>query len=407
MKKSLTILFALAVFASVFLYQTAYASTEPWNVEANICHCGKTYSYNLRNEIPSFADNASARGFYLGKNGKTALAERLMSTVGDLSAVQEYLLPGFFKIVGYFRFVEADRIDATVTFDENGFSYFHGRDGIAIDSRALFRQMLQSTGKKTVLNLPVVVDKAVTVEELKQNTVKKGSFSTSYSSNESRCSNVRLAVKSLNGVTVQVGEKFSFNEIVGPRTVERGYKTAKVISNGVYVDGVGGGVCQVSTTLYNALLLSEIVPSACQHSLVSSYVEAGFDAMVSDSGADLTFVNDTGAPLYVSASTDSKNNRVKFTVFGKPNRYNVTRESVFERTAFDTVEIIDEEKYPELIFSDQFKVIVNGSDGVKSRSFLNYFDGDRLVKRVQIRSNVYKKVDKVVARGKIVRQTEN
>ncbi len=407
MKKSLTIIFALAVFASVFLCQTTYASSEPWNVEVDVCHCGKTYSYNLRNEISSFTDNASARGFYLGKNGKTALAERLLSTVADLSAVQEYLLPGFCKIVGYFRFVEVERKDATVTFNENGFSYSHGHDGISVDSGALFWQMLQSTGKKVVLNLPLVVDKAVTVEELKQNTVQKGSFFTSYSANEYRCSNIRLAVKSLNGVTVQAGEKFSFNEIVGPRTVERGYKTAKVISNGVYVDGVGGGVCQVSTTLYNALLLSELVPSACQHSLVSSYVEAGFDAMVSDSGADLTFVNDTGAPLYISASTDSKKNRVTFTVFGKPNSYKVTRESVFERTEFDTVEIIDEKKYPELIFTDQFKVIVNGSDGVKSRSFLNYFDGDKLVKRIQIRSNVYKKVNRVVARGRIVRQTEN
>lgn len=401
MKKLLIIFFALAIFASVFLCQTAFAEgAEPWNVEFEVNGFGKTYSYSLRKEMQPYLNNAEARGFYLGKNGKAELYCRLRAMGLPTDAVFNYLLPNFSKITEFFRFAEREKVDATVTFDKNGFRYFEGTDGVAVDAETLFQKALQSGGKRVVLSLPLVVDKAVSVQDLKKITVKKGSFSTGYAaSGAARRFNVQLATKALDGTVVAVGEKFSFNEMVGERTVERGYKTAKVISDGMYVDGVGGGVCQVSTTLYNALLLSEFLPCACQHSLVSSYVEAGFDAMVSDGGADLTFVNNTDSPVYISAKTNSATSTITFTVFGVPNNYTVVRESVSERTPFDTLEIFDKEKYPELVYENQFKVLVGGSDGVKSQSFLNYFDGDRLVKRVAIRKNTYKKVDRVVARG--------
>ncbi len=409
MKKTLIFVFALAIFASVFLCQTAAAqSVEPWNVQFEVRHETSSFSYNLRDEIGDFVQNSEARGFFLGKNGKIALAKRLLADGLPNLAVFNYLLPNFQKVVEHFGFVERQRKDATVSFDENGFRYETGWDGVAVEVDKLFWQALQSGGKKIVIALPVVVDKAISVQEVKNATVLKGTFTTRYpSSGAARRSNLQLATKALDGTVVKAGEKFSFNQAVGPRTAERGYKTAKVISDGVYVDGVGGGVCQVSTTLYNALLLSEFVPSACQHSLISSYVEAGFDAMVSDGGADLTFVNDTDSPVYISAKTNAEKSTVTFTVYGKPNRYKVVRESVAERTPFETVEIFDEKKYPDLVFDDEFKVIVNGSDGVQSQSFLNYFDGSVLVKRIKIRKNTYKKVNKVVARGTVPRQSDN
>lgn len=408
MKKLLIILFALAIFAGVFLCQTALAEgVEPWNVQADIFYGGKTYRYDLSAEIQAFRDNAQNRGFYLGKNAKIALARNLLSQSLPALAVFSYLLPNFNGIVSFFSFVETKRTDATVTFDQNGFHYVSGTDGVSVNCEKLFWQLLQNSGKIVKLQLPLAVDKAVSVEDLKKVTVQKGSFSTTYaSSGTARRFNLQLATKALDGTVVDVGETFSFNQTVGPRTAERGYKTAKVISDGMYVDGVGGGVCQVSTTLYNALLLSELLPSACQHSLISSYVEAGFDAMVSDGGADLTFVNDTGSPIYVSAKTNSATSTVTFTIFGIPNSYKVVRESISERTPFDTVEIFDSAKYPDLVFEDQLRVLVGGSDGVKSQSFLNYFDGDRLVKRVAIRKNTYKKVDRVVARGSEPRPSE-
>jgi vancomycin resistance protein YoaR len=250
--------------------------------------------------------------------------------------------------------------------------------------------------------LPLVVHKATTVKDLKHRTQLRAKFTTHFpNSNAERIHNITLATQSLNGTIVDVGEKFSFNQLVGKRTEQNGYKSAKVIVDGAYVDGVGGGVCQVSTTLYNALLLADILPSACQHSLISNYVLAGFDAMVSDAGADLTFVNNTGSPIYIQGVVQNKS--VTFSLFGLPNKFEIQRESIAEITPFDTLEVVDQAKYPHLVYTDQSQVVRGGSNGVRSQSILHYYQNGKLVESKLIRKNNYKKVDKLVARGYLVR----
>ncbi len=395
-KTILTLLFALAVFASVFLCPVAQATQLPWNVEVDVTFGDVIFHYSLKKEMAG-CTNAQQRAFYGSLHQKQLLAQRLQAMQLPNSAVFNYVLPNFDKILHCFRFVERQKQNSTVSFDKNGFHYTEGQNGVYINSLALFNKMLQ--GEKTI-RLPTVTDAAVTVQELKQKTMQKGSFSTIFSAgNANRLQNVVLAAQALDGTVVGVGEKFSFNQTVGPRTAARGYRSSKVIVDGAYVDGVGGGVCQVSTTLYNALLLAEFLPSACQHSLVSSYVEAGFDAMVSDGGADLTFTNTTACPVYISAKVNVASQTITCTIFGLPNTYKVVRESVAERTPFEVVEIFDAQKYPDIIYCDQFKVLSGGSDGVQSQSFLNYYDANRLVKRLKIRQNSYKMVSKVVVRG--------
>lgn len=405
MKKLLTVAFALAVLAGVFLFHTASAQQlQPWNVVADVSCQGKTFHYDLSKEMQPYVENCNNRGFFLGAKGKQNLAENLLAQGLPFDAVAEYVLPGFDNFVKKFSFVNVQKKDASVLFDKEGFHYKKGNDGVWADRQKLFEMLLKSNGKHLSLQLPLATDKAVTVQELQRNTVKKGSFTTSFNSaNANRCHNIAKATESLNGITVPDGEQFSFNDIVGKRTKERGYLDAKVIVDGNYTDGVGGGVCQVSTTLYNALLLSEILPKACQHSLVSSYVMAGFDAMVSDGGADLTFVNNTGSALYICGKVNSSQGTVTFTVYGVPNAYRVERENSETRESFGVVEVVDPQKYPELVYTDQTKVVVNGSDGVRSQSFLCFYDGEKLVERKLFRENTYKKVDKVVARGSLER----
>ena len=178
-----------------------------------------------------------------------------------------------------------------------------------------------------------------------------------------------------------------------------------MILDGQYTDGLGGGVCQVSTTLYNALLLSGFIPKAVQHTLVSSYVMAGFDAMVSYGTADLTFVNDTPYPVYIKGETHNK--VVTFTIYGQPNSYEIVRENDEVRERFATKYIVDKVSYPELIYDDQTRVVRNGSDGVKTKSYLCYYKDGVLVMRKQIRSNSYKRVDKVIAHGYKQRPTDD
>ena len=405
------IVIALALLASVFVCGVAKAEAfSNWNVRLEIDCNGDVFYYDLAQNIAKNASdgelntqNATNRGFYLGYNGKKQLYDELTALDLPPLAVYDYILPNFSDALAHFAYVNRTRKDATVTFNSRGFSYSEGNDGVSIDAKRLFEAALSSRGNLVKIKLPLIIDKAVTVADLKKNTVKRASFSTTYyNSGANRCYNIDRAVQALNGVTVGVGETFSFNNTVGARTEARGYKTSKVILDGNYTEGVGGGVCQVSTTLYNALLLAGFIPKASQHSLISSYVKAGFDAMVSYGVADLTFTNDTDHPIYISASTHNKS--VTFTVYGEPNKYRIERESVEEREKFRTVEIVDKAKYPELIYTDQTKVVTSGSDGVKTQSFLKYYLGDKLVETKLIRKNTYKRVDQVVAHGDLVRE---
>ena len=395
---------ALALFASVFACGSASAAAfSNWNVRLEVDYNGDVFCYDLAQNITPSDEKATERGFYLGCKGKKQLYDTLLGLDLPPLAVYEYLLPNFGKVLAHYSYVNRVRTDATVTFSKSGFNYKEGNDGVEIDAKKLFEAALGSNGKVVKIKLPLTIDKALTVADLKKNTVKRASFTTTYyNSGANRCFNIDKAVSALNGVTVGVGETFSFNNTVGARTEERGYKTSKVILDGNYTEGVGGGVCQVSTTLYNALLLAGFIPKASQHSLVSSYVKAGFDAMVSYGVADLTFVNDTDHPIYIAASTKDKT--VTFTIYGQPCPYRIVRESVEEREKFQTVEIVDRQKYPELVYTDQTKIVTSGSDGVKTQSYLKYYVGDKLVETKLIRKNTYKRVDQVVAHGDVERE---
>lgn len=156
------------------------------------------------------------------------------------------------------------------------------------------------------------------------------SFSTTFDrSVYARSYNIALACRNFCYYVVPAGATLSFNGVVGRRTVERGYKEAKVIENGEYVPGVGGGVCQVSTTLYNAWITAGLgVVSVRAHSLPSSYCEMSRDATVSDF-TDLVLINDSGADVIVNAAVTG--NKVAFYVYGKPGEYTYGFESVLVR----------------------------------------------------------------------------
>ncbi len=101
-----------------------------------------------------------------------------------------------------------------------------------------------------------------------------GTFSTRYVNNKDRTTNLTLASNKINGVVLMPGETFSFNSVVGPRTEAKGYKNAAIYSDGMVTDGIGGGICQIVTTLYNAVIKSDLeITVRRNHSFVPSYAE--------------------------------------------------------------------------------------------------------------------------------------
>ena len=132
-----------------------------------------------------------------------------------------------------------------------------------------------------------------------------GSYATAYNPNISRAVNVSLAASRINGMVIQPGDSFSFNQAILPRTSANGYVEASMIVNKKFVPGIGGGICQVSSTLY-AAMLSAGLPATERHphSLRVTYIPEGMDATISGNTLDLRFTNIFAEPIQIQASAD-------------------------------------------------------------------------------------------------------
>lgn len=188
-------------------------------------------------------------------------------------------------------------------------------------------------------------------EELLQVKDILGSFTTSYkSSTPDRCANVENGCRLINGLLLYPGEEFSMYDTVSPITKENGYFLAGAYQNGKVVDSVGGGICQVSTTLYNAVLRSEIdVTERHNHSMVVSYVDPAADAAIAGSaGKDFRFINNLKTPIYIEGYT--KDRKITFNIYGVETRspgHSVKYESeVLEVIQPTTEEIIEDSSKP-------------------------------------------------------------
>lgn len=236
--------------------------------------------------------------------------------------------------------------------------------------------------------------------------VLRSSFYTTYSSSsEERKSNIKLCAKSINNTLVDVNGEFSFNTIVGPRTEKRGYKQAKIIVNGEFVDGVGGGVCQVSTTLYNAVLLAGLEVLECHpHSLPVSYVAPSFDAMVNSGWADLKFKNCTDNPIIIKTCADEQT--LKISIYGQAMDYKVNRVSYVTEKILPLPEqiVFDEDgDYPEL-YEGEKMFLRYGKEGYKSEGYIEKIKNGKVESVKKIRTDKYSAVRGLVVYGKALRK---
>lgn len=161
--------------------------------------------------------------------------------------------------------------------------------------------------KKISLIIDQNSDPAQTTEDLQKMQINGvlSTFTTYYSENAAnRAQNIALAASRIDGMIIGPGQSFSFNNTVGPRDYEHGFLDAVIIENGKYTNGLGGGVCQVSTTVYGAVLRTELEVTARRpHSLVSGYVDPGQDAMVAWGISDLAFINTYDTPILLYAKS--------------------------------------------------------------------------------------------------------
>lgn len=159
------------------------------------------------------------------------------------------------------------------------------------------------------------------VEDLQKMTDVLGTFTTSYSTSSSaRCKNVENGCRLINGTLLYPGDEFSTYDTIKPFTEANGYYPAGSYQNGKVVDSLGGGICQVSTTLYNAVLLAELeVTERNNHSMIIAYVKPSMDAAIAESaGKDFRFINSWDNPIYIEGVTEGK--QITFTIYGVEQR---------------------------------------------------------------------------------------
>ncbi len=224
---------------------------------------------------------------------------------------------------------------------DGSFSYYGGEIGIYCDRGKLVNGLesaLQRGGGRVEVDYTQSYPKGK-VEDITERTRLICSFTTYYDGeNKNRSSNIALSASSINGYILKSEDEFSFNKTVGKRSVDRGYKRAKIIENGKFVYGIGGGVCQVSTTLYNCALLCGLEITAVKaHTLPVSYIEPSFDAMVS-SYSDLKFKNIKEYPVYIACETSFNSVTVKMYSKDDGVRYErVSKVIPFEEAEFEEV----------------------------------------------------------------------
>ncbi len=226
--------------------------------------------------------------------------------------------------------VDVPATDATVQVNKddrkNRFGYTDEASGFKIDQDALYTAVERQVRLRTygTVKMPILeVPPTVTKDELIANTVLRASASTSFGQSpynrDSRVFNIKKAAGLINGYVLHPGKEFSTNTVLGPRVYDLGWQPAPAVVRGGSEDQAGGGVCQVSTTMYNAVLKADLEVVYRQgHSIKLSYVDGGLDATINTGTIDFVYSNNTDHDIYIFCWVSSSSQTVNFEIFGAP-----------------------------------------------------------------------------------------
>ena len=252
------------------------------------------------------------------KKGKSADYEIPTDGLEEAAAAQAAALAGAWNVKAKNGSISA--FDAA----SGKFTFAEGENGKAVNEEKLKNDILMriAAGEYDAVITAEVKETApeITAAQAREKFQRLGTYSTTTTANKDRNENVRLAAAALNGKIIQPGEEFSFNLTTGNRTTDKGYRPAGAYVNGVLVEEPGGGVCQVSSTLYNAVVFSGLKTTERHaHSYEPSYVTPGEDAMVSydgHSGPDMKFVNNSKTAVGIKTSFSDR--KLTISIYGNP-----------------------------------------------------------------------------------------
>lgn len=258
--------------------------------------------------------------------------------------------------------VNVEAVDATFYVEPSGeIKRSESKEGRDVDISKLKDDIYNMINKKKIkdINLPVLtLYPKTSTKQVKSINSILGQFSTSFNDSTSRGSNIHVAGESTSDVLLMPGETFSYNKKTGARNWVNGYQSAPIIVGGKVVNGEGGGVCQVSTTIYNAALLSGLtIDEVHNHSLPSRYAPRGRDATVSYGYTDLKFTNPYTHPVYIKNIVG--NGAITSKIYG----CNLDRERIVIR--------MEEEYLKDKITVKTYRLYLDEENNVMRRELVN------------------------------------
>ncbi len=262
--------------------------------------------------------------------------------------------------------INIDVVDARMEKENGKIVIIPHQVGLQIDEAVLAEKL---ASLEPVFQVPVkVLNPAVYTDDLGDEAFpdRLSTYSTKYNEAEAaRSTNVKLATKKVNGTVLNCGDVFSFNQVVGKRTYENGFRDAKIFLQDKVVDGTGGGICQVSSTIYPAVLLSDLkIVERRNHNFVVSYAKSGIDATVAYGSIDFKFQNNMKNPIKLKAT--AVNGTVTVEIWGTKENNNTVELST--ETLGNTPRNV-KYVYNAAVPAGEQRVIQGGYDGTKVRSY--------------------------------------
>lgn len=307
--------------------------------------------------------------------------------------------------------IESSPLSASIEFSpdkEKMFSINPSAKGYILNRNLLDQEINEAieSGENYIINIPIQeIAPNENLEEMINKITLRSKFTTNYAkSSENRKTNIKTALKNFNGMIVEPGQEVSFNKTTGPRNSANGYKNANVIFDGSYVSGVGGGVCQASTTLYNALLLADMeILQVTHHSLPASYVPLSFDAMVSEGYADLVFKNNCPTPIFIK--TICTNEDVSVEIYGQPLEDNITiktRSELVKVLPHGGDNIITDTKGEysnKVLYKGEYYRLKYPQEGYESKGYIQYIKNGEIIEEKLIRHDHYRPQNGIIIEG--------
>ena len=283
----------------------------------------KTWTLDPTN-VPAVRDlgNVLEKAYAIGRKNtteiqqtlKTPFRERADAAVAlrqsgiNLVTTATYDKEAVRRIVGEITsYVTREPVNAQIqSFDYNTrtFTFTESQPGVTLDPEILYQRIIAALDRwekgVTVTAEPIITEPEVTTAEITERFTLISAYTTKTTSESNRNTNIRLACEAINGTALMPGQTFSFNEATGQRTTAKGYKSAGAIAAGQSIEEVGGGICQVSSTLFNAVARANLeITSRSPHAWPSTYVNIGEDATVNWPNLDFKFTNNTSSPVFI------------------------------------------------------------------------------------------------------------